>query len=641
MLGRISRTIGLLSLLFSMTGLLLGAVGCSSKNPPANLNNNSNTSGPSPITSVAITGQLIARTIVVGESLADGDFCVIASGDQLVYQWFKDGSPFAGSYGACLLINNAQISDSGIYKVRVSIAGAASSAAESLGARLTVQTTAPAVNPAVITANLQNKTVTVGDDLTGFCVTATGSNLAYQWFHNSSPIAGATTKCYNKTNVQTSDGGLYFVRLTTSLNGASAVKDSATATLTVSTSTVQPATITAQPPNRTLNVGENLTGLCVTATGTNLTYQWYKNGNALSGATANCFNKNNAQTTDSGTYFVRLKTTNGSASTTKDSNNASVTVNQPSVAPAVITANLQAKTVTEGNALSGFCVTATGSNLTYQWFKNGAPVTGATASCFNKASVQLSDAGNYFVLLTTSANGAHATKESATVALTVNPKPAPISCTYSMGGQSAINFGSTLVETIQCANVPSTATIELLGTKDGNAQGPWTITLSAGKWTRSTVMSQESMVGKYIRHVDVLSSSGNLLFQTLDVTVTVRPPANCTFALYSNLNPTTPKSVAIAHKATKLFYNCTSAHYDGYCNAFETVNVTCNNGEMTKVNTSGNSCLVVNGWDDSYYVPHGGLKGSCLGDDYVSQQCVNGTLGAAEIFTPRGCWSGG
>ncbi|MCB0386458.1 MAG: hypothetical protein KDD43_13780, partial [Bdellovibrionales bacterium] len=72
-----------------------------------------------------------------------------------------------------------------------------------------------------------------GDNISGFCVIGTGTNLTYQWYKNSAPIAGATNSCFTKTNVQTSDGGQYFVRLTTRNGTAQATVDSATATLTV------------------------------------------------------------------------------------------------------------------------------------------------------------------------------------------------------------------------------------------------------------------------------------------------------------------------------------------------------------------------------------------------------------------------
>jgi hypothetical protein len=81
-------------------------------------------------------------------------------------------------------------------------------------------------------------------------------------------------------------------------------------TLTVQAATLP--TITAQPVSRSAAVGANVT-FAVTAVGTApLTYQWRKNGTAISGATAATLALSNVQTTDTAAYTVVITNLAGS-----------------------------------------------------------------------------------------------------------------------------------------------------------------------------------------------------------------------------------------------------------------------------------------------------------------------------------------
>lgn len=513
----------------------------------------------------------------------------------------------------------------------------------------TTGSTGVPISPVIINSQPSPKTIMVGQNLGagGICVSATGNLLDFQWLKNDVIVSGQISACLFLTNAQVSDSGNYKVRIISNGDASTTVYSAAAAlTVQVPAPTVEPPVITSNPPNKTLTVGMNLSDFCVVATGTNLIYQWYKNGAVLSGATAACYSKSNVQTSDAGPYYVKVTAVNGTATSAKDSGVATVTVNTPTVPPATITSDLTSKTLTEGNGLSGFCVTATGTNLTYQWYKNGAAMSGYTSSCFNKSSVALSDGGSYYVLLTTSQSSATATKVSATATLTVNPMP--VVCTYSRGAAAAINFGATLTETVNCSGVPAGGVVKLLGTfkKYGTSttvnQGPFVIPLSGGAWSQATKIDDANLAGYYVRHLEVYDAAGSLRLTTVDVSVTVNPPANCTFYWSSNISFNNPRAIAIAHGAApQPYYNCTWIDYmTDNCAQFETVNVTCNNGTVVKTPTSGTACYVDLGYESSYFVQHGALKTSCQGVDLAVQKCVNGKFGALEVWTPNGCYSG-
>src|SRR5207244_2424383 len=80
-----------------------------------------------------------------------------------------------------------------------------------------------------------------------------------------------------------------------------------TQTLTITVEpAVLPPTITAQPSSAAVDAGQSVT-FSVTASGTApLTYQWRRNGAALSGATASTLTIPNAQPANAGTYTVTV-----------------------------------------------------------------------------------------------------------------------------------------------------------------------------------------------------------------------------------------------------------------------------------------------------------------------------------------------
>ncbi len=152
-----------------------------------------------------------------------------------------------------------------------------------------------------------------------------------------------------------------------------------------------------QPANLTVQVGSNVT-LAVGASGRALTYQWQKDGQALTGnasALTPVLNLSNVQTGDAGRYVCVVSNAGGSVS----SNAAVLQVSSTPVPPAPrITAQPANTTATLGSAAI-LTVTAAGEGLVYQWFKDGALLAGATNAALTIARAALSDAGNYTVVV--------------------------------------------------------------------------------------------------------------------------------------------------------------------------------------------------------------------------------------------------
>ena len=79
------------------------------------------------------------------------------------------------------------------------------------------------------------------------------------------------------------------------------------------------------------------------------------------------------------------------------------------------------------NSNATFNVTATGSSLTYQWYKNNIAISGATSSSYTKNNISFGDSGSYTVVV----NGTCGSVSSSPAYLTVS-MPAPSNFAYNL-----------------------------------------------------------------------------------------------------------------------------------------------------------------------------------------------------------------
>lgn len=204
-----------------------------------------------------------------------------------------------------------------------------------------------------------------------------------------------------------------------------------------------PAIIT-QPQSATVATNQPVT-LTMSATGgAPLTYQWSMNGNVLAGATSNSLAFVAPQLIDSGSYTCTVSNPVGSAI----SNPALLTVID---LPAILTPPAS-QNINVGQT-AAFSVTAGGSNLNYQWSKNGNPINGATSSFFNIPNAQVLDSGTYTVTAiniggSATSIGAMLTVSKLTQTITF---PKPLSC--------PLNIGSIILGATSTSGLPITYTV--------------------------------------------------------------------------------------------------------------------------------------------------------------------------------------
>lgn len=258
------------------------------------------TSAASAATAAATVGQQVS-------------FSVTAAGSApFSYQWTKNGSPITGATGAAYTINPVATSSAGTYAVQVANAAGAITAP---GATLTV---AAAATAPTISTQPAGVSISAGSSAT-FSVTAAGTGpLSYQWRKNGTAIAGATSASHTIAAATTADAGTFSVVVNNSVGSVTSVG----AVLSVSAPVAAPA-ITQQPASVTVTSGQPAS-FSVTATGTGpLSYQWRKDGTAITGATGAAYSVASAASTSAGTYSVVVRNSVGSVT----SANATLTVN--------------------------------------------------------------------------------------------------------------------------------------------------------------------------------------------------------------------------------------------------------------------------------------------------------------------------
>src|SRR6266853_492515 len=382
-----------LGLITLILGLAVAAVGCSGLVASNN----------APPVAPSITTQPAGQTVSAGQTAS---FSVAVTGSApLSYQWHKNGVLISAATSSTYATPAATSSDNGAqFTVLVSnMAGSANSNA----ATLTVN--AAPVAPS-ITTQPASQTVSAGQTAS-FNVAATcTAPLSYQWNRNGTAISGATSSSYTIPVTTSADSGAQFTVVVTNIAGS---VTSSAATLTVNPAPLAPS-ITTQPTSQTVTAGQSAT-FNVTAIGAApLSYQWKRNGVAISGATSSSYTTAATASSDNGAQFT-VVVTNTAGSVT--SSPAILTVNVAPVAPS-ITTQPASQTVTAGQTAT-FTVAATGTApMSYQWQKNTVAIGGATSSSYTTPATTSADNGAQFTVVVTNTAGS-VTSSAAT--LTISP----------------------------------------------------------------------------------------------------------------------------------------------------------------------------------------------------------------------------
>ena len=374
----------------------------------------------------AITTQPAAQTVSIGQAAT---FTVKATGDApLSYQWIKNGNVIPQSNSPSYTTPAAGAGDNGSSFVVMVLnsAGLVSSNAVTL----TVDGAPP-----VITAQPLIQRVNAGQAATFTVAVAGNAPLSYQWMKGAVPIPGANGPSYATPATVASDNGSSFMVVASNSFGSVA---SNSAILSLNNAPV----IHTQPLSQRVNVGQTASFSLIVSGSRPLSYQWMKGGIPIPGATGVSYTTPAATLTDNGSQFtVKVSNSFGAVTSTP----ATITVNR---AAPIITIQPSSQTANVGQSATFSVQAASSATLSYQWEKNGTPISGATGASYTTPVVISGDNGSNFQVIVSSSVGS---VTSTVAVLTVANRPfittQPMSQAVNVGQAatfSAVASGSGL-----------------------------------------------------------------------------------------------------------------------------------------------------------------------------------------------------
>jgi sugar lactone lactonase YvrE len=381
------------------------------------------------------------QTINAGGSVT---FTAAASGVPTpTYQWQKNGVNITGATNATLTINSLVPGDAGTYTVITT---------NSLGA-VTSSNAVLTVNYApVITAQpAAAQTINVGNSVT-YSVTVAGSPApTYQWQKNSVDIVGATSSTLTLSGLALTDSGTYTVTATNSLGNATS--NNAVLTVVLGFAPV----FTTSPVGATILLNNPIT-FTAAATGTPApTFQWQKDGVAITGATGTSYTIPSVQATDGGVYTVVATNIVGPVT----SAGATLVVNL--VPPPAISAQPKSLTVASGHSVS-FQAGAT-NGAAYQWqvsadggaswnaVSNSSTYSGSTTSTLTVTGASTSMNGYQYRVVATNSTST-VTSAAATLAVVTPVFPSPVDVAPNSKGNVLVDdSGTDVIQSVSSAGV--------------------------------------------------------------------------------------------------------------------------------------------------------------------------------------------
>jgi hypothetical protein len=194
-----------------------------------------------------------------------------------------------------------------------------------------------------------------------------------------------------------------------------------------------------QPADRNVIEGQSTSFSPGALAGTQpFTYQWAKDGAPITGATNDTLTLDTVTVADAGKYSVEIANPKG----LKVSSREAILTTTP-VEVVLTDPNLPADQVVAEGTSATFTVSATGTLLTYQWYREGEAIAGETNSQLTLNNVPLNENGKkYSVVVTNRVNSVPSRQAALTV--THDTTPPGIASASGSGRSVVVTFSEPL-----------------------------------------------------------------------------------------------------------------------------------------------------------------------------------------------------
>ncbi|WP_316860906.1 hypothetical protein [uncultured Cohaesibacter sp.] len=372
------------------------------------------------------TGSVTISGTATEDQTLSADTSTIADADGLgafSYQWYRDGVAISGATGSTYTLTNDDVGAA--ITVGVSYTDA-NGTAESLTSDATAVVTNVNDDPTgsvTISGTATEEEVLTADTSTIADADGLGA-FSYQWYRDGVAISGATGSTYTLTNddvgaaitvgVSYTDANGTAESLTSDATAAvTNVNDDPTGSVTISGTATEDQTLSAD--TSTIADADGLGAF---------SYQWYRDGVAISGATGSTYTLTNDDVGAAITVGVSYTDANGTAeSLTSDATAAVTNVNDDPTGSVTISG-----TATEEEVLSADTSTIADADglgaFSYQWYRDGVAISGATNSTYTLSNDDVGAAITVGVSYTDANGTAESLTSDATAAVTnVNEEP--------------------------------------------------------------------------------------------------------------------------------------------------------------------------------------------------------------------------
>ena len=256
--------------------------------------------------------------------------------------------------------------------------------------------------------------------------------------------------------------------------------------------------IATGPASGEHEVGSRLALSATVQAGNTLTYQWFKNGTAIAGATTSRLLIPSITFDDAGSYSVVASDGNGYAVS------APATIGVFTLAPVI--RNETGSGIFEAGAATVLSGQVEGvTPLQYQWFKDGQPLAGATTASLSLADLKLSDSGVYHLVATNT----HGSKSGVAHGVKVFPSSATAPAITVQPQDATVMFGHGCIFMVVAQGSP---TLRYQWYRNGTA-------LTGETSSRLFVYAANDTTGKY--SVEVANAFGSLRSREATLTASV------------------------------------------------------------------------------------------------------------------------